>query len=436
MHWSERSRAVARIGEELQRRGWDLYGYHADQSDLSTDYHNPASWRGVAVKDGVVVGVDVSSYDAQMSGKPEYRINMVPDVPCEHCAGTGIHPDGLTYDEAVANPAGQHALIHARQRGGTLGHPHVVSPLHYHGVRAVAEECVNPTAPYGAPICLHCAGRGYTQKQEQELVRTWPTFRPTPKGKTWHVEREGRIVASGVGLQACAHWNNDKTASPVRDLCDRIEAAAFPAPRVTLAAPATTREQRSITAGTVEGDVPFTVYEEGDWTWIAFGRKPSEELRDRLKRAGARWGKRRGAWRFTRTGVDLAALGLGTRPAGPVAEADPEPAAPATPAPWTMTQRAYQESKAQRVAGVPIMNARDGRDHEASVRQAVAQGLPVPAYVLACYPDLVAPATAATAPAGAASASPPVEPAPVGPLPALPPDLMPYKAAIQALSQA
>ncbi|MBU1750036.1 MAG: hypothetical protein KKA73_20320, partial [Chloroflexi bacterium] len=294
MHWTERTRAVARIGEELQRRGWELYGYTPDRSEPLTDYYSPASWRGVAVKDSVVVGVDVGRYDAGWSGKDEYQAKMVPDVACARCGGTGIWSGGLNYEEATADPAGQHALVYARERGAVVVGPDVVNPLHYHGVGAVAEEFINPQAPYGAPICLYCAGLGYTRQQEQEYVRTWPRFRATPKGKTWHVERAGRIVASGTGLQACAHWDPAKTVDAVRALCDRIEAAAGLPARVTLQP--TARERVSIAAGLVEGDVPFTVYEEGDWTWLAFGCKPSAELRDRLKRAGARWGQRRGAW--------------------------------------------------------------------------------------------------------------------------------------------
>ncbi|MBU1879267.1 MAG: hypothetical protein KJ734_09990, partial [Chloroflexi bacterium] len=69
------------------------------------------------------------------------------------------------------------------------------------------------------------------------------------------------------------------------------------------------------------------------------------------------------------------------------------PVAPVISAPpWTMTRRAYQDSRARQVAGgVPIWNAQDGRDHEAAVRQAVAEGQPVPDQVRAEY-GLLAPA--------------------------------------------
>lgn len=39
--------------------GWKVYGYHADESDCMTDYYSPASWGGVAEKNGYILCVDV-----------------------------------------------------------------------------------------------------------------------------------------------------------------------------------------------------------------------------------------------------------------------------------------------------------------------------------------------------------------------------------------
>lgn len=55
---------------------------------------------------------------------------------------------------------------------------------------------------------------------------------------------------------------------------------------------------------------------------------------------------------------------------------------------WAMRRREYQESRAQRAGGVPILNAQDGRDHEEAVKKAVAAGRPVPDRVLMDYPRL------------------------------------------------
>ncbi len=52
---------------------------------------------------------------------------------------------------------------------------------------------------------------------------------------------------------------------------------------------------------------------------------------------------------------------------------------------WEMTPREYQESKAMRAAGVPILNAADGREHERIVRERHESGEEVPERVLYHY---------------------------------------------------
>ncbi|MBU0493561.1 MAG: hypothetical protein KKB13_17080 [Chloroflexi bacterium] len=201
MHWTERSRAIAAIGEELARRGWTLHGYSPDQSDIKTDYFCPAHWDGVAVKDDAVVGVDISRAKARQSGRGD-----------------------------------------------------------------------------------------------------WPHFHATPDRKTWHVERGGRIVASGVGLEPCASGDPDERQAAVAAVCDRIESVAG----IKQHEPGNTAA-----AGTVDG-IAFRVEHERDWTWIYFTAKPPAELRDRLKRAGWRFGGRRQGWSLRRraTAEELAAVGL------------------------------------------------------------------------------------------------------------------------------
>ena len=44
----------------------------------------------------------------------------------------------------------------------------------------------------------------------------------------------------------------------------------------------------------------YRVEFEGTWTWVYFDEKPARAILDSLKAAGARWGKKRGAWFFRR----------------------------------------------------------------------------------------------------------------------------------------
>jgi hypothetical protein len=185
MHWTERQRAVACIGEELQRRGFTLYGYTQDKSDPMTDYYAPATWDGVAT-----------------------------------------HPD----------------------------HPDVV-------------------------VCVDAA------RTSQSGRDGWPIFHATPKGKTWHVERDGQIVKTGAGLQRCARWGEEGQAA-TEALVDKIEAV------VTGNTEYTTRN--TVTAATGEG---YTIEHDRDWTWLRFDDKPCEAVREALReQLGAHWGRRRRAW--------------------------------------------------------------------------------------------------------------------------------------------
>jgi hypothetical protein len=159
---------------------------------------------------------------------------------------------------------------------------------------------------------------------------------------------------------------------------------------------------------------------------VVFSSKPDVEVRTALKGLGFRWSQNQGLWwcRFSpRTWERVHGLLTQEANALPESEAtEPREAEPAIevlddpfgpkvpryaieepltgqiiggngdnpgepePEPWQMTRLAYQESRALRVAGgVPILNAKDGREHEAAVRRAAAEGLPVPPRVLAEY---------------------------------------------------
>ena len=43
------------IAAELKKRGWQIFGYHEDESEMMTDYYDPAYWDGIATKNGYIV---------------------------------------------------------------------------------------------------------------------------------------------------------------------------------------------------------------------------------------------------------------------------------------------------------------------------------------------------------------------------------------------
>ena len=100
MHWTERRRARVNLALGLQAQGWTLYGFKEDRSDSMTDYYDPASWDGIAEKDGAngtfVVVVDVKpSNETILKRSGGYETTKrVPGDDCTHCQGTGKETHG------------------------------------------------------------------------------------------------------------------------------------------------------------------------------------------------------------------------------------------------------------------------------------------------------------------------------------------------------
>jgi len=192
MHHTERRKAVVRIGEELRNRGWTLFGYTEDRSDIRIDYYAPASWDGVAT-----------------------------------------HADHL-------------AIV----------------------------VCVDTA---GITVEWHSGKDG------------WPVFQANPKGRTWHVERDGQIARTGMGLKKCASSDRQTWQPAVRQLVDEIEAAAFAQPS----------DAGTTIAASSDGNT-VSIQHERDWTWVFFSLKPAQDVRTRLKAMGSRWGRKRQGWYFRR----------------------------------------------------------------------------------------------------------------------------------------
>ena len=273
MHWTERARAVVNIGLALRSRGWQLYGFHEDQSDSMTDYYNPASWKGIAAKDGYVVVVDVSAdshYTLELSGQNQEIARSVRGEDCPHCGGSGLEPDGWTLEAARADPRGFN-LDRARRigSGGVPLFPDVISPHQFAG---------------NHERCHRCHGAGHLQKTEVDHVIAWPTFQANPPRKLWHVEKDGRILDSGIGLKACAAYDRARREAAIGRIVDRIEGAIRSGVRHDAPGRVTVSEV------TIRRNHKMNGIE------VVFPAKPSQEIRDGLKRLRFRWSRRQGLW--------------------------------------------------------------------------------------------------------------------------------------------
>lgn len=291
VNWGDKRAAVALVGRELERRGWVLHGWTDDKSDAMTDYFAPESWDGVAThpeRPGVVVCVDVTGYTVKSSSGGVQRVRHVPGETCPRCGGAQADPDGWTFEKAKTDPRGWHASVNAGT-GAVALMPGVVSPIPFlgHGWGAGSPETYEyPRELTGRERCRQCSGRGHMLKAEQHL-EPWPTFQANPKGASWHVERDGLIVAQGTGVYTVEDKYDAGTRPKLRVLCDRIERAAN-GRGMEGAAGSELGPQRngpSVRPGKRPGFVE-----------VVFPAKPSEEVRAELKAAGFRWAPSGGCW--------------------------------------------------------------------------------------------------------------------------------------------
>ena len=152
--------AKVEIMGELKKRGWKVYGYKQDKSDPMTDYFDPASWDGIAEKDGYIILIDICKYDLGKSGKK-------------------VTKKGYTID---------HAKIAKLQ--ATINDS-AASENEKETSRKIIEKM--------------------RQKEEMEtvVVSQYPVFKhANPSRTNWHIEKDGEIIAKGNRAFSFFDWNN------------------------------------------------------------------------------------------------------------------------------------------------------------------------------------------------------------------------------------
>lgn len=291
-HWCDKRAAVALVGSELSRRGWRLCGWTADASDSMTDYYAPEHWDGVAThleRPGVVVCVYVNEYTVKSSSGGVSKARQIQGEPCPRCAGLQADPEEWTLTSARENPSGWHASKHAGTNAVSL-FPSVVSPIPFLGSgwgAGIAETYDYPPEMRGRERCRTCSGRGHMLRSEA-YVEPWPTFQANPPHATWHVERDGRIIAQGTGVFSVEDKWDRGDRPKLRAIVDRIERAADGA----------TEETEAETPGQAlaDGGAILRPGKRPGYVELTFPGKPAEDVRAELKGAGYRWAKGSGCW--------------------------------------------------------------------------------------------------------------------------------------------
>jgi len=166
--------AAVQMKAQLEANGWNVYGYRKDQSDMMTDYYCPSLWWGIAEKEGYVLLVDVF--------------------------GTGDSGKKVTEKAFTPDPQKVQKLKTLIERGATEGE------------KQAAQTQLDKL---------------YKKEEENTIVKyEYPTFyNGNPKRCTWHVEKDGEIVAKGTGASddTLNKGNHKDIEKAVSKLISRIE---------------------------------------------------------------------------------------------------------------------------------------------------------------------------------------------------------------------
>lgn len=142
--------------------GWKVYGYHADQSDSMTDYYDPASWDGVAEKNGYILCVDVYGA-AEAKEIRQYNYNNSDYVM-----------DNSTKEK--------------------------IAKLEQMTVERGASEAEEATAKAAIEKLMEKVKQNQEKKEQYTIVGVIPGHMANPPRMNWHIEKDGIYIAKGNGI--------------------------------------------------------------------------------------------------------------------------------------------------------------------------------------------------------------------------------------------
>lgn len=144
----------------MKMEGWKVYGYKADESDSMTDYWSPASWDGVAEKNGYVFCFNV--YGAS-KGEEIRKYNY----------------DGFTYDNSIMEK---------------------IAKLERMTVSNGASEAEEASAKASIARLQKKAEENNENKNKYVVIGHTPAHMEHPPKMNWHIEKDGIIIAKGNGV--------------------------------------------------------------------------------------------------------------------------------------------------------------------------------------------------------------------------------------------
>ena len=145
--------------------GWEVFGYHADHSDMMTDYYDPARWNGIATKNGYTLVVNCNS-----ESKPEeiHKYNY----------------DGTLQDRSISEKIAKLEQM-TMERGA--------SEQEEESAKKMIEKL-----------------RSKANETSEKYIVTGiiPGHMANPPRMNWHIEKDGVYVAKGNGILKFAHIDN------------------------------------------------------------------------------------------------------------------------------------------------------------------------------------------------------------------------------------
>lgn len=149
------------IAHKLMKiESWKVYGYKADESDSMTDYWSPASWGGVAEKNGYVFCFNV--YGAS-KGEEIRKYNY----------------DGFTYDNSIMEK---------------------IAKLERMTIENGASEAEEASAKSSIARLQKKAEESNENKNKYVVIGHIPAHMEHPPKMNWHIEKDGIIIAKGNGV--------------------------------------------------------------------------------------------------------------------------------------------------------------------------------------------------------------------------------------------
>lgn len=144
----------------MKMEGWKVYGYKADESDSMTDYWSPASWDGVAEKNGYILCVNVYGAEKEKEIK---KYNY----------------DGIALDTSITEK---------------------IAKLERMTVENGASEAEEASAKASIARLQKKAEENNENKNKYVVIGHIPAHMAHPPRMNWHIEKDGIIIAKGNGV--------------------------------------------------------------------------------------------------------------------------------------------------------------------------------------------------------------------------------------------